>query len=597
MTSWKIGQYSLRVGAPPPPAAAPVPAPAPVPADAGEAARQRALGDALRLAGDVRGADLAYARQMRATVSDPELVGAADALVAGDVAGADAQLRAAAPRRAGDPLVLWMLAETASRAGRHGEAEQLLARCLALAPGFTDARYAYAMTLHWRGKPVEALAEADRLLAGAPGHPLYLHLKATSRLRLGDEAGAIEAYAEVLAAHPDAPLTWMSYGHALKTVGRQADAVEAYRRSLALDPSLGEAWWSLANLKTVRLDAADVAAMEAALARSELPPLDRLQLHFALGKALEDAGRDPEAFAHYEAGNALQRARLDYDADETTLQMRRTKAVLGRAFFAARAGQGSPRPDPIFVVGLPRSGSTLVEQILASHSQVEGTQELPHLPALAARLAGPARRPSEGAYPDILAALSPQELAALGDEYLALAAVHRRTDRPFFVDKLPNNFAHAGLIHLILPNAKIVDARRHPLGCGFSAFKQHFAEGQAFTYDQVDLGRYYRDYVELMAHIDAVLPGRVHRVIYERMVADPEREVRALLAACGLAFEPACLAFHETQRAVRTASSEQVRQPIFTDAADHWRRFEPWLGAMKGALGPVLDAYPDAPSI
>jgi tetratricopeptide (TPR) repeat protein len=598
VTTWKSGSYNIRMGGAPQPTPAPTRyEAAPTPADPAEAARWRAVGDQLRLSGDIKGADRAYARQMRATVSDPELAAAADALIAGQLAEADGRLRAALSRRAADPLALWMLAEVASRVGQNGEAEALLARCLERAPGFTSARYAYAMVLYWRHKTVETLDQATILLAAEPQNPVYLHLKATSLFRLGDDAQAIEAYAQVLAAHPDEPLTWMSYGHALKTVGRQADAVAAYRRSLGLSAGLGEAWWSLANLKTVRFDQDDIAHMEAALGLADLSDVDRLQLHFALGKALEDARRDAEAFAHYARGNAIQRARVDYDADETTAQMRRTKALLGRGFFAARAGQGAQRPDPIFVVGLPRSGSTLVEQILASHSQVEGTQELPHIPALAARLAGPARRESEGAYPDILAALSPQELRALGEEYLELCQVHRRLDRPYFIDKLPNNFSHVGFIHLILPRARIVDARRHPLGSGFSCFKQHFAAGQTFTYDQTDLGRYYRDYAELMAHFDAVLPGRVHRVIYERMVADPEAQVRALLDHCGLPFEAACLAFHENDRAVRTASSEQVRQPIFTDAAEHWRRFEPWLGPMKAALGPVLDAYPDAPAI
>ncbi|MBU1375962.1 MAG: sulfotransferase [Alphaproteobacteria bacterium] len=533
---------------------------------------------------------------MRAAVSDPELVRAADALVAGRPAEAHAILSAAVSRRPRDPLALWMAGDVASRGGANREAEALLARCLDLAPGFTAARYAYAMVLTWLDRVQDALAQADRLLADQPANALYRHLRASSLLRLGEEAAAADAYAAVLEAHPDQPLSWMSYGHVLKTVGRQAEAVAAYRRCLALDPRQGEAWWSLANLKTVRFDAADVAAMRAGLA-GELSEPDRLQLHFALGKALEDAGTYAEAFEHYVQGNAIQRARLDYNAAETTGQMRRTTALLSRGFFAARAGQGAAQPDPIFIVGLPRSGSTLVEQILASHSLVEGTQELPYLPALAARLGGPARREAEGAYPDVLAALSPAELADLGQEYLARARTHRKSDRPFFIDKLPNNFAHAGLIQLILPNAKIIDARRHPLGCCLSGFKQHFAVGQPFTYDLTDIGRYYADYVALMAHVDAVLPGRVHRVIYERMVADPEAETRALLAHCGLTFEAACLKFYENDRAVRTASSEQVRQPIFTDAADHWRHFEPWLGPLKAALGPVLDAYPDASSI
>jgi len=590
MSTWS-GGYSIRIGG----VSAATPAAAPAAADPVEAARWRAEGDRLRLAGDMAGADAAYARQMRASVSDPELARAGDALVAGRLGEADAALRATLAQRPREPLALWMLAEVAARAGGNAEAEQLLARCLEIAPGFTDARYAYAMVLNWRYRTEETLAEAERLLATDPANPVYRHLRASALTRLGEDEAAADAYAAVVQAHPDEALPWMSYGHALKTIGRQAEAVAAYRRSLGLDPRLGEAWWSLANLKTVQFEAADVAAMQAAMARPDLSEPDRLQLHFALGKAHEDAGRDAEAFADYARGAALQHARLEYDPHETTGQMRRTKALLNRAFFAAHAGQGSPRPDPIFILGLPRSGSTLIEQILASHSQVEGTHELPHIPNLAARLAGRARRESEGAYPDILAALSPQEIAALGEEYLERAQVVRKLGRPLFIDKLPNNVPHTGFIHLILPNAKIIDARRHPLGCCFSAFKQHFAIGQAFSYDLTDLGRYYRDYVELMAHFDAVLPGRVHRVIYERMVADPEAEVRRLLDYCGLDFEPGCLKFYENDRAVRTASSEQVRQPIFTDAAEHWRRFEPWLGELKQALGPVLDAYPDAP--
>jgi len=591
VSTWNTTSFSVKLGvsAPPKPAA-------PTPADPVEAARWGAEGDRLRLAGDIAGADRAYARQMRATVSDPELVQAADALVAGRPAEADSLLRAAAARRPRDPLVLWMAGDVASRGGRNGEAAQLLARALEVAPAFTAARYAYAMVLTWLDRVQEALAEADRLLAAQPANALYRHLRASSLLRLGDDEAAAEAYAAVLEAHPDQAVSWLSYGHALKTIGRQAEAVAAYRRSLALDPGLGEAWWSLANLKTVRFAEADIVAMQAALA-GELADGERFQLHFALGKALEDAGRDAEAFQHYLQGNAMHRARLAYDPAETTGQMRRTKALLNRAFFAARAGQGTPHADPIFIVGLPRSGSTLVEQILASHSRVEGTQELPYIPALAARLAGPARRESEGAYPDILAALSPQEFAALGEEYLARAQTHRKTGRPLFIDKLPNNFAHVGLIQLILPNAKIIDARRHPLGCCLSGFKQHFAVGQPFTYDLTDIGRYYADYVELMAHFDANLPGRVHRVIYEHLVADPEAEVRRLLDHCGLPFEETCLRFYENRRAVRTASSEQVRQPIFTDATDHWRRFEPWLDPLKTALGPALEGYPDRPSI
>jgi tetratricopeptide (TPR) repeat protein len=464
-----------------------------------------------------------------------------------------------------------------------------------LAPGFTAARHNYATVLYRQNRPEAAIVEADRLLADDPHNPGYRNLKAAALGRIGEYDQAIALYASVLKDQPRQPKVWMSYGHALKTVGRQSEAVEAYRRTLALAPQFGEAWWSLANLKTVSFTDADVAAMAAQLTRTDLSDEDRFHLEFALGKAREDREEFEASFGNYRRGNALRRQGLDYEADETSDQVRRAKALFTADFVAARAGQGCAAPDPIFIVGLPRAGSTLIEQILSSHSAVEGTQELPDIIALARRLGGRAKRASEGRYPEVLAELSGDDLRALGEEYLARARVHRKLGRPFFIDKMPNNWAHLGLIHLALPNARVIDARRHPLGCGFSAFKQHFARGQGFTYDLTDLGRYYADYVTLMAHFDAVLPGRIHRVIYEQMVADPEAETRKLLDHCGLPFEDACLRFYENDRAVRTASSEQVRKPIFTDAADHWRNYDPWLGPLKAALGPVLDAYPDAP--
>jgi tetratricopeptide (TPR) repeat protein len=561
-------------------------------ADPGFAAAWLALADQRRLAGDLQGADQAYDRHIQASVRDPELVAAAAALAEGRLDLAERGLRPILKARPTDVAAIRMLAEVAARLGRYQDAENLLARCLELAPGFTAARHNYAAVLHRHNKPLEALAEIERLLADEPQSASYQLLKAAILGRIGEYEPAVALYEAVLADYPDQPKIWMSYGHALKTVGRQADAVAAYRRCVALQPQFGEAWWSLANLKTVRFSDADLAAMAGALGRGDLAGDDRLHLQFALGKAFEDAGRDAEAFAHYAQGNALRRAELRYEADETTRHMRRSKALFTQPFFAARAGCGSGAPDPIFVVGLPRAGSTLIEQILSSHSQVEGTQELPDIISIARRLG----RAEGGAYPEALASLTPEALRALGEEYLARAQVHRKLGRPFFIDKMPNNFAHLGLIHLILPNAKVIDARRHPLGCCFSAFKQHFAQGQSFTYGLEDVGRYYADYVELMAHFDAVLPGRVHRVIYEEMVADPEAQVRALLAHCGLPFEDACLRFYENDRAVRTASSEQVRQPIFRDAADHWRRFEPWLDPLKASLGSVLDNYPDAPA-
>ena len=393
---------------------------------------------------------------------------------------------------------------------------------------------------------------------------------------------------------PQQPKLWMSYGHALRTTGKVPESIAAYRRALSMEPRLGEAWWSLANLKTFRFSEADVQAMHQELARDDLSDDDRLHFEFALGKALEDASSYEESFTHYAAGNALRRVQHGHDAQENSRFVRRSRQLLTREFFAERAGWGAQARDPIFIVGLPRAGSTLIEQILASHPLVEGTMELPQLPKLARELAGP-RKEEEGTFLKRLAALGREELRALGERYLAETRVMRKTDAPFFIDKMPNNCMYVGLIHLILPNAVIIDARRHPLGCCFSCFKQHFARGQWFSYDLEDLGRYYRDYVELLAHFDDVLPGRVARVFYETLIDDTDAEVRRLLEHCGLPFEPGCLRFYENDRAVRTASSEQVRRPIFRDAVDHWRHYEPWLGPLRRALGDVLTDYPRVP--
>jgi tetratricopeptide (TPR) repeat protein len=387
----------------------------------------------------------------------------------------------------------------------------------------------------------------------------------------------------------------MSYGHALKSAGETRDAIGAYRRALALAPSLGEAWFSLANLKTFRFTAADRAAMSKQAARAELGLEDRFHLHFALGKAHEDEQRFEDAFEHFEKGNALRRSVIRYDWRENRAHVQRSKALFTPEFFAERAGWGCDAPDPIFIVGLPRAGSTLLEQILASHPLVEGTQELPDIVQLARELGGKRSRAGATKYPEVLEDLEPRALQGLGERYLRQTRVQRKTSAPFFIDKLPNNWAHVGFIQLILPNAKIVDARRHPLACCVSGFKQHFARGQHFTYNLEDIGRYYRDYVELMAHFDRVLPGRVHRVIYEQTVDDLEAQVRRLLAYCGLPFDERCLRFHENERAVRTASSEQVRRPIYQEGKDHWRNYAQFLRPLERVLGPVLTHYPATP--
>ena len=547
-----------------------------------------ALADQLLLAGDEPGAEKARAQQIRASTSDPALIEAAAALCDNRLAVAEHLLKPYLASHPTNAAAIRMLAEVAARLGRMEDAESLLARCVELAPGFSEARHNHATVLYRLNRSEEALSELDHLLARDPQHPGYRNLKAAALGRVGDYEGAIALYDSLLKAWPDQPKAWMSYGHSLKTVGRQADCIAAYRRSIALAPALGEAWWSLANLKTVRFTEADVAAMETQLARADISDEDRFHLQFALGKALEDAGAFERSFDVYSQGAALRRASITYDAEVTHDHTVRSKAILTRAFFDVRLDQGCDAPDPIFVVGLPRSGSTLIEQILSSHSAVEGTMELPDIISIARRLGGQQSRNQPSVYPEVLETLDAKACRALGEEYLDRTRIQRKLGRPFFIDKMPNNFAHVGLIRLILPRAKIIDARRHPLGCCFSAFKQHFARGQAFSYDLTDLGRYYADYVDLMAHWDTALPGAVHRVIYEEMIADPEQQVRRLLDHCGLPFESACLTFYENDRAVRTASSEQVRQPIFTDGVDHWRSYEPWLGSLKAALGPAL---------
>jgi len=336
--------------------------------------------------------------------------------------------------------------------------------------------------------------------------------------------------------------------------------------------------------------------MRAQLARTDLGAQDRHHFEFALGKALEDGGEYRESFEHYLEGNTQRRGTVFYSADDTSSRTAKAREILTRDFFQQRSHFGSPATDPIFIVGLPRAGSTLIEQILSSHSAVEGTMELPEIISMTRSLRRLAESPQATSYHEVLATQGEQQLRELGEGYLARTRIHRKQTAPFFIDKMPNNFAHIGLIQLALPNARIIDARRHPLACGFSAFKQHFARGQNFTYSLEDIGRYYRDYVDLMAHFDRVLPGRVHRVIYESMVEDTEAEVRRLLDYCGLPFEAQCLRFFENDRPVRTASSEQVRQPIYREGVDHWRNFEPWLGPLKAALGPVLDSYPAAPA-
>lgn len=551
----------------------------------------RLLGRIHRALGHDDAAEQAELAAIDASARDPDLCSAALALVANELHIAEPLLRARLKASPFDVAAIRMMAELAARIGRYKDSEALLRRAIALAPAFIPARANLATVLHRQNRTAEALAELDRLNRTDPGNAAHDTLRAAVLGRIGDYDEAIGLYRKILEQRPDQPRLWMSYGHALKTIGLQEEAIAAYRRGLAADPSLGEIWWSLANLKTVRFDEADIARMEQALRNPNLSDEDRLHLDFALGKAFDDAGEVETAFAHYASGNAVRRRQIGYDPDEITRQVDATIARFTPDLLAARSGQGCPAPDPIFILGMPRAGSTLIEQILACHSQIEGTMELPDIPRLTRQAVG------DGRYPRDLDTLDAAALAALGQDYIEATRIQRREDKPLFIDKLPNNWLNSGFIHLILPNARIIDARRHPLDCCFSNFRQHFARGQGFSYGLDDMGRYYSDYVRLMAHFDAVMPGRVHRVIHEQLLDDPEGEVRRLLDALDLPFEQACLDFHNSGRAVRTASSEQVRRPINRDGVGQWRPYAAMLEPLRTALGAVLDSYPEVPPL
>ena len=549
--------------------------------DPGNPDRWRALADACFRAGLSLEADAAYQRATLVSVNDPVLREAALALASNRLDIAERLIKPHLKAHPTDVAAIRMLAELAARIGRLDDAEALLTRAIELSPGFLAARQNMAMLHLRKHRLAEALAEAQGLLEAEPDNPAFINLEGVALAKIGDYADASLRFEAVLKRRPRSSRIWLSYGHSLKTVGRSAESVGAYRRAIELQPTLGEAWWSLANLKSIRFGAADIEAMEQALGGgNRLTDDDRLHLHFALGKAHEDAASPEPAYRHYAAGNAIRAQQLRYDPAPLEALVAAAIERLDAPFFAARQRQGDPAPDPIFIVGMPRSGSTLVEQILASHSMVEGTHELPDIEMLARSIG-----PVDAGHVDALLRCEPHQLAALGASYTKSTRLYRKTGRPFFIDKMPNNWAFVPMIRLILPNAKIVDARRGAMACCFSNFKQHFARGQGYSYRLDHLARYYTAYVRLMEHIDRVLPGAVHRVRHEDMVADTDARIRQLLESLGLPFEPACLRFWETERAVQTASSEQVRRPIFRDGVDQWRDFDPFLGELRAGLG------------
>ncbi len=472
-------------------------------------------------------------------------------------------------------------------AGRLGLAVKALRAHLNAHPRDLGARFHLIDALLRADRPEPALAEADALIALAPDNPVFRAQKAAALETIEDYAGAVALWRGIAEELPAEG--WLRYGHALRGMGARDEAIAAYRKAIALHDGFGRAWWSLADLKTFRFDAHDVAAMEAAL--DGAAQADRAAIHFALGKAHGDEARYEKSFSHYAKGNALHRMTLQHDPAVLGAYVARCREAFTPELL--KRGGGEASSDPIFIVGMARAGSTLLEQMLASHSQIEGTKELTDL----ARVARELQARLGPAYPKGIDAVAPDELARLGRSYMESTRPHRRTARPRFLDKMGANFAHVGLIALILPNAKIVDMRRHPMACGFSNFAQLFAQGQNNAYRLSDIGALYRDYVALTAHFDRAAPAKVHRVLYEDLVAEPERELRRLLEYLDLPFEPQCLDFHKTERVVTTASSEQVRRPIHKDALEQWRHYEPWLDPLKAALGPVLEAYPDVPEM
>jgi tetratricopeptide (TPR) repeat protein len=469
------------------------------------------------------------------------------------------------------------------------DAEFLLESVLAFAPDYHLARCDYVRVLLQRHRNAKALEQSKILLQAEPQNRDYRAVYATASLALADYDEALRVYRALVEEAPEAADLHLSIGHALKTLGRQQEAIAAYRSAAQANPSFGDAYWSLANLKTYRFADDDIGRMRAQEASPSIGAPDRYHLCFALGKALEDRGEYAESFACYARGNALKKAEVRYRPEPIERNARLQTEVFTQAFLSSRQAAGCARGDPIFIVGLPRAGSTLLEQILASHSQVEGTMELADIPRLVLRLQGRLYDEQSPPYPGNLRDLPAEKLRLFGEKYLQDTAIYR-TGKAFFIDKNPNNFRHIGLIHLILPGAKIIDARRDSMACCFSNFKQLFASGQEFTYSLQDIARYYRCYIDLMAHWNNVLPGRVLRMQHEDVVADLEGSVRCMLAFCGLDFEPQCLRFHETARSVRTASSEQVRRPIYREGLDQWRNFEPWLGELREALSQPVQA-------
>jgi tetratricopeptide (TPR) repeat protein len=513
---------------------------------------------------------------------------AAAALQAGDSGDAERLLRKHLLDQPVDADALGMLAALKVDQRQIEEATTLLRRAANADPG---PKHQIALIRHFQ-KHVGAGLALKEIKALPPAARLSFDMQATEAAMLGalgEHERQIAIYERLTAANPGNHALWKTLGDSLKTVGRFDEAVAALRRAIEARPTYGEAWWTLSNFKKFRFTDRDLKTMTKAL-RGKLSDEDALHFHFALGKAYEDRADYPRSFRHYAAGKAIRCKANPPNPAWTTDFVDRATAALTPSLFAHHRGGGCPAPDPIFVVGLHRSGSTLVEQILASHPMIEGTQELTVMQQIWDRLGRIGALSGRGPFEE-LRQLDGRALASLGAEYIERTRASRFTDRPYFVDKLPANWMNIGLIRLILPNARIIDARRHPMACGFSNFKQNYASGITFSYSQESIGHFYHDYLRFMSHVDAVQPGSVHRILNERLIDDPEGETRALIGFLGLPFDDACLAPHRNTRAVATPSAEQVRRPINRDGVDAWRPYEPWLGPLKTALGDAIQQW------
>jgi tetratricopeptide (TPR) repeat protein len=544
----------------------------------------RSLQGLYTMAGRRRDADNAAAHVTKLASLPTAIVTARSMFADGEIEAAESLVRRYLIEHGDHIEGMRLLAQIGMKLDVLDDAELLLESVLEKAPDYRAARYDYAEVLMQRHKHRQAREQIRILRQADPEERAYRITQATLSTELGECEQALREYRQLLAQTPEHAELHLSLAHTLKTLGRQEEAIASYRRAAQVRPGYGDAYWSLANLKTYRFTDEELASMRSAEAAPRTALADRFHLCFALGKALEDRGEYAESFSYYERGNALKKSAIRYRPELIERIAGLQMEVCTAPFFAARRGWGDASEAPIFIVGLPRAGSTLIEQILASHSRVEGTMELSDIPRLAQTLRGRESGGDRPRYPGILAELTAEDFSRFGERYLADTGLYR-SGKPRFIDKMPNNFRHIGLMHLMLPNAKIIDVRRGAMACCFSNFKQLFASGQEFTYSFEDIARYYRTYVELMAHWDRVLPGKILRVQHEELVADFEPQVRRILNFCELDFEPACLEFHKTSRRVHTASSEQVRRPINTEGLEQWRHFEPWLGPLAEALG------------